>query len=62
LPLIVWLFGGSGALISYSLALPLFLALRSLPELKKRGDRKKNLIFDREYHFWQVRKKRGENS
>ncbi len=37
LPLIIWQFNGSGMLIAYSLALPLFLGIRSLPELKRAG-------------------------
>jgi len=59
LPLIVWQLNGSGMLIGYSLVLPLFLGLRSLPGSRaattNTGD-KKSLIFDREYHFWQTKK------
>ena len=60
LPLIVWQFGGSGNLIIYSLVLPLFVGIRSLAEMKRavaESGSRKGLIFDREYHFWQVRKK-----
>ena len=61
LPLIVWQLNGSGMLIAYSLALPLFTGLRSFigsgGVAGKTGD-KKGLIFDREYHFWQTRKAR----
>ena len=61
LPLIIWQFNGSGMLIAYSLALPLFLLIRSLPSLREAvantGD-KRGLIFDRDYHFWQTRKDR----
>lgn len=60
LPVIVWQFGGSGMLIIYSLVLPLFCGVRSLTELKRTvvsSDSRKRLIFDREYHFWQARKK-----
>jgi len=60
LPLIVWQFGGSGMLISYSLVLPLFVGIRSLAEMKRAAadsDSRKGFIFDREYHFWQVKKK-----
>lgn len=61
LPLIIWQFNGSGMLIAYSLALPLFLLIRSLLSLREAvantGD-KRGLIFDRDYHFWQTRKDR----
>jgi len=59
LPLIVWQIDGSGMLIAYSLALPLFLGLRSLPNFREAAastEKRKSLIFDREYHFWQTRK------
>ena len=61
LPLIVWQFGGSGMLIAYSLALPLFCGVRSLTEIKRAAvssDSRKGFIFDREYHFWQARKRK----
>ena len=60
LPLIVWQFNEPGALIAYSAALPLFLILRSLTSLHSDmtdAGTRKNLIFDREYHFWQIKKK-----
>ena len=61
LPLIIWQFNGSGMLIAYSLVLPLFLLIRSLPSFREAvantGD-KRGLIFDRDYHFWQTRKDR----
>ena len=60
LSLIIWQLDGSGMLIAYSLALPIFLGIRSLPELKKARSTaagRKGLIFDREYHFWQTKKK-----
>jgi len=59
LPLIIWQINGSGMLIAYSVAMFLFLCVRSLPSTREAmasiGD-KKNLIFDRDYHFWQTRK------
>ena len=59
LPIIVWQLNGSGMIIVYSLALFLFLIVRSIPTtreaLAKVGN-KKNLILDRDYHFWQARK------
>ena len=60
LPLIVWRLNGSVMLISYSLALPAFLLIRNLTlfrETTKSTGNKKNLIFDRDYHFWQSRRK-----
>jgi len=57
LPLIVWLFGESGMLIAYSLVLPLFCGVRSLTEIKRAAGGRKGFIFDREYHFWQAKKK-----
>lgn len=61
LPLFIWRFDGSGMLIAYSLALFLFLGVRSLPSVREAitntGD-KKSLIFDKEYHFWQAKKRR----
>ena len=59
IPLTVWLFNEPSMLVFYSLALFLFLAIRTLVglrgELAKAGG-KKNLIFDRDYHFWQTKK------
>jgi len=60
LPLIIWQFGESGMLITYSLLLPLFCSVKPLIGLRRAtvglGSRK-GLIFDREYHFWQTKKK-----
>ena len=57
LPLLVWQFNGSGALITYTVALPLLLGIRCLPDLRKaKTGNKKRLIFDREYRFWQFRR------
>lgn len=59
LPFTIWQLNGSGMLITYSVIMFLFLCVRSLPSTReamaKIGDRK-NLIFDRDYHFWQTRK------
>jgi glycerol-3-phosphate acyltransferase PlsY len=61
IPLIAWLFDEEPALVLYSLALILFLVIRTLTglkgELAKTGD-KRSLIFDRDYHFWQTKKAR----
>ena len=60
LPVIVWQFGESVSLIIYSLVLPIFCSVKYLiglrGEVANIGNRK-GLIFDREYHFWQARKK-----
>jgi glycerol-3-phosphate acyltransferase PlsY len=57
LPLIVWGFGGTLDVILYSLSLPLFIALQTIPDFKKAftTDRKA-LIVDHKYKFWQKRK------
>ena len=64
LPLIVWQLNGSVMLIAYSLALPIFLIIRNIASSKGSisniGSRK-NLIFDRDYHFWQARKNRHKH-
>jgi len=61
MPLIAWLFNEPSTLIFYSLALFLFLVIRNIPgftkEMIKTAD-KKSLIFDRDYHFWQTKRKR----
>jgi len=59
LPLIIWLFGGEVSIIVYSIALPLFLGLRSIPTLKTAMagvGSKKDLIVDRQYKPWQRKK------
>lgn len=59
LPLIIWLFGGEVSIIIYSLALPLFCSLKSIPRLRKDiagGGSKKGLIIDRDYKPWQKRR------
>ncbi len=61
LPLIVWQFNEPGMLIAYSLALPLFISIRTVIGLRgelANSETKKSLIFDREHHFWQARKSR----
>jgi len=59
LPLIIWLFGGEGSIIAYSLALPLFCGLKNIPTLKTAMagvSSKKDLIVDKQYKPWQRRK------
>lgn len=59
LPVIIWQLDGSGMRVAYSVIMLLFLGVRTLPgtreAMAKTGGRK-NLIFDRDYHFWQTRK------
>jgi glycerol-3-phosphate acyltransferase PlsY len=59
LPIIIWQINGSDMLIGYSVAMFLFLCARSLPSTREamaNAGGRKNLIFDRDYHFWQSRK------
>lgn len=60
LPLIIWQLNGSGILITYALALSIFLGIRCLLAERKRAtsgaDIKNQLFFSKEYHFWQTRK------
>jgi len=61
LPLIVWLYNQPVSVIAYTLALPLFTGLNSLVSFRKeraKPETRRSLIFDREYHFWQTKKKR----
>ena len=62
LPLFIWLFGGSSVLIIYPIVLlSLFVGVRYLSAgLKKAAageNIKKGLIINREYHWWQSRKR-----
>ncbi|MBL7165809.1 MAG: glycerol-3-phosphate acyltransferase [Dehalococcoidales bacterium] len=61
MPLVIWQLNGSGMLVGFSLAVFIFVAIRySLAGLRRARegvDIKKGLIFSREYHFWQVKKK-----
>ena len=57
LPFIIWGFGGAGSLIAYSVALPIFCFLRSVPAIKKSfASDKKDLIVDRQHKPWQRKK------
>jgi glycerol-3-phosphate acyltransferase PlsY len=61
LPVFVWQLNGSGMLVAYAIFLEAFLAVRyaiaGLLKAKSGTDIKKGLIFDREFSFWQTRKK-----
>lgn len=61
-PLFTWWYNGSGMLISYTIFLALFVAVRfmisGLRKVPQGTDVKKGLIFSKEYHFWQVKKDR----
>ena len=59
LPLIIWLFGGEGSIIAYSIALPLFCSLKMIPRLRTDVagvGSKKDLIVDKQYKPWQRRR------
>jgi len=58
-PLLQWLFDKDFTYIACTLALLLFIGLRTLFDLKRelaKSDVKKNLIMDKEYTPWQTRK------
>ena len=61
LPPLIWAFGGELSVILYSIALPVFCLLKTVPRFRsdvaKAGKEKKGLIFDREYTPWQTKKK-----
>jgi len=61
LPIFVWQLNGSGMLVSYTIFLAAFLAIRyavaGLQKSRSGTDIKKGIIFDREYSIWQARKK-----
>ena len=62
LPLITWVYNQPGSVIAYTLAMPLVTGLRSLVSFRKERTEpatRRNLIFDREYHFWQIKKKQS---
>ena len=59
IPLIAWLFDKPPLLVFYPLVLIIFLVIRTLAGIKEeiaRSGGKKNIIFDRDYHFWQTKK------
>jgi len=60
LPFIIWGFGGEVNLISYSVALPIFTGLRTIPEIirgLRNPEERKGFIIDREYKPWQRKRK-----
>ncbi len=61
LPVFVWQLNGSGMLVTYTIFLAAFLAVRyaiaGLSKAKSGADVKKGIIFDREYSIWQAKKK-----
>jgi glycerol-3-phosphate acyltransferase PlsY len=60
LPPLVWVFGGELSVILYSIALPAFGLLKTIPRFRsdvaKAGGEKKGLIFDRQYKPWQTKR------
>lgn len=63
LPPLIWVFGGELSVILYSVALPVFCLLKTIPRFRldvdKAGDERKGLVFDRDYTPWQTKKKSG---
>jgi glycerol-3-phosphate acyltransferase PlsY len=61
LPPLIWAFGGELSVLLYSIALPVFCLLKTIPRFRsdvaKADKEKKGLIFDRDYTPWQTRKK-----
>ncbi|TES84924.1 MAG: glycerol-3-phosphate 1-O-acyltransferase PlsY [Dehalococcoidia bacterium] len=61
LPPLIWAFGGELSVILYSIALPVFCLLKTMPHFRsavdRAGDEKKGLIVDRDYTPWQTKKK-----
>jgi glycerol-3-phosphate acyltransferase PlsY len=62
LPPLIWAFGGELSVILYSVALPVFCLLKTIPRFRsdvaKAETEKKSLVFDRDYTPWQTRKKK----
>jgi acyl phosphate:glycerol-3-phosphate acyltransferase len=64
-PFLIWAFGGSFALIAYSVAVPFLLGSRMLfIDLRKVKDPsvRKNLIIDRDYKWWQSKRNSPEKN
>jgi glycerol-3-phosphate acyltransferase PlsY len=62
LPLLVWLFKKELDVTLYSVALPVFCLLKTIPRFRKDvakvEEEKKSLVFDRDYTPWQTKKKK----
>jgi glycerol-3-phosphate acyltransferase PlsY len=62
LPPLIWVFGGELSVILYSIALPVFCILKTIPRFRSDVDKaekeKKSLIFDRDYTPWQTKRKK----
>jgi len=62
LPPLVWAFGGELSVIIYSIVLPVLCLLKTIPRLRSETsgaeEKKKGLIFDRDYTPWQTKKKK----
>lgn len=63
LPLLIWVFGGELSVLLFSVALPVFCLLYTIPRFRsdvaKADKEKKGLIFDREYTPWQTKRKKN---
>jgi glycerol-3-phosphate acyltransferase PlsY len=61
LPPLIWAFGGELSVILYSIALPVFCMLKTIPKFRsdvaKVEEEKKSLVFDRDYTPWQTKTK-----
>jgi glycerol-3-phosphate acyltransferase PlsY len=62
LPPLIWAFGGELSVILFSIALPMFCMLKSIPRFRsdaaKADVEKKSLVFDRDYTPWQTKRKK----
>jgi glycerol-3-phosphate acyltransferase PlsY len=62
LPPLIWAFGGELSVLLFSIALPVFCILKTIPrfqsDVDKAGEERKGLIFDREYTPWQTKRKK----
>jgi glycerol-3-phosphate acyltransferase PlsY len=60
LPPLIWAFGGELSVLIFSIALPVFCLLKTIPRFRsdvaKADKEKKSLVFDREYTPWQTKR------
>jgi glycerol-3-phosphate acyltransferase PlsY len=60
LPPLIWAFGGELSVLLFSIALPVFCLLKTIPRFRsdaaKADKEKKSLVFDREYTPWQTKR------
>jgi glycerol-3-phosphate acyltransferase PlsY len=62
LPPLIWAFGGELSVLLFSIALPVFCLLKTIPrfqsDVAKADKEKKSLVFDRDYTPWQTKRKK----